>query len=66
MILIMSWLLKDPVVIMKEIMSWLFKDPIVTMAWLNLNHAQSNNKKWYKKFKLPQGPFHSAKFLKNS
>ena len=24
----MSWLFKDPVVIMKEIMSWLFKDPI--------------------------------------
>ena len=24
----MSWLLKDPVVIMKEIISWLFKDPI--------------------------------------
>ena len=27
-ILVMSWLFKDPVVIMKEIMSWLFKDPI--------------------------------------
>ena len=24
----MSWLLKDRVVIMKEIMSWLFRDPI--------------------------------------
>ena len=24
----MSWLFKDPVVIMKEIMSWLIKDPI--------------------------------------
>ena len=24
----MSWLFKDPVVIVKEIMSWLFKDPI--------------------------------------
>ena len=24
----MSWLFKDPVVIMKEIMSWLFKDSI--------------------------------------
>ena len=35
---IMSWLFKDPVVIMKEIMSWLFKDLIVTGAWLNLNH----------------------------
>ena len=41
----MSWLFKDPVVIMKEIMSWLFKDPIVTVAWLNFNHAQSNSKK---------------------
>ena len=39
-ILIMSWLFKDPVVIMKEIMSWLFKDPIVTVAWLNFDHAQ--------------------------
>ena len=25
---IMSWLFKDPVIIMKEIMLWLFKDPI--------------------------------------
>ena len=37
-ILIMSWLFKDPVVIMKEIMFWLFKDPIVIMkvimSWL--------------------------------
>ena len=37
-ILIMSWLFKDPVVIMKEIMSWLFKDPVVIMkeimSWL--------------------------------
>ena len=24
----MSWLFKDPVVVMKEIMSWLFKDSI--------------------------------------
>ena len=52
---IMSWLVndpnhvltvKDPVVIKKEIMPWLFKDPIITVAWLNLNYAQSNNKKW--------------------
>ena len=41
----MSWLFKDPVVIMKEIMTWPFKNPIVTVAWLNLNHAQSNSKK---------------------
>ena len=27
----MSWMFKDPVVIMKEIMSWLFKDPVVIM-----------------------------------
>ena len=63
---IISWLFKDSVVITKEIMSWLFKHPIVRVAWLNLNHAQSNSKKWYKKIKLPQSPFHSAKFWKNS
>ena len=77
----MSWLFKDPVVIIKEIMSWQFKDPIVTVACLNFNHAQSNSKKWPKKIKLPEmnfflnkqqsfyvpiSPFHSAKFLKNS
>ena len=39
---------------MKEIMSRLFKDPIVTVAWLNFDHAQLNNKKWPKKFKLSQ------------
>ena len=47
MILIMSWLFKDPVVVMKKIMYLLFKDPIVTVAWLNINHVQSNSKKWY-------------------
>ena len=41
----MSWLFRDPVVVMKEIMSWLFKDPTVTVALLNFNHAQSNSKK---------------------
>ena len=50
----MSWLFKDPVVIMKKIMSWLFKDSIVTVAWLNFDHAQPNSKKWSKKNKLPQ------------
>ena len=46
---IISWLFKDPVVIMKEIMYWLFKDPV---AWLNFDHAQSNNsKKWPKGWK---------------
>ena len=54
MILIMSWLFKDPVVIMKEIMYWLFKNPIVTLAWLNF---ESNNKKWTKKIKLTQMNF---------
>ena len=58
----MSWLFKDPVVIMKEIMSWLFKDPIVTVAWLNFDHAQSNSKKWPKNIKLSQMKF----FLENN
>ena len=40
----MSWLFKDPVVIMKEIMPWLFKDP-VDSGLAQLDHAQSNNKK---------------------
>ena len=44
-ILIMSWLFKDPVIIMKEITSWLFKDPIVTVVWLKFHHARSNSKK---------------------
>ena len=45
-ILIMSWLFKDPVVIMKENMPWLFKESIVTVAWLNFYQAQSYSKKW--------------------
>ena len=56
---IMSWLFKDPVVIMKEIVPWLFKDPKVTVAWLSFNHAQLNSKKWPKKIKLPQVNFFS-------
>ena len=44
---IMSWLFKDPVVIMKEIMSWLFKDP-VNSGLDQFDHAQSNSKKWPK------------------
>ena len=44
----MSWLFKDPVVIMKEIMSWLLKDPI-NSGLAQLDHAQSNSKKWLKK-----------------
>ena len=44
---IMSWLFKEPVVIMKEIMFWLFKDPInsdLAQFW----PSQSNSKKWPK------------------
>ena len=44
----MSWLFKDPVVIMKEIMPWLFKDPI-NSDLAQFDYAQLNNKKW------PQG-----------
>ena len=40
----MSWLFKDPVVIMKEIMSSLFKDPI-NSGLAQFDHAQSNSKK---------------------
>ena len=43
-ILVMSWLFKDPVVIMKEIMPWLFKDPI-NSGLAQFDHAQSNSKK---------------------
>ena len=46
----MSWLFKDPVVIMKEIMSWLFKDPI-NSGLAQFGHAQSNSKKWPKGLK---------------
>ena len=46
----MSWLFKDPVVIMKEIMSWLFKDPINSSP-AQFDHAQSNSKKWPKSWK---------------
>ena len=62
-ILIMSWLFKDPVKIMKEIMIWLFKDLIVIVAWLNFDHAQSNSKKWPKKTKFPQMRFFLKKQL---
>ena len=62
-ILIMSWLFKDPVAIMKEIRSWLFKDPTVTVVWLNFDHAQLNSKKWHKKIKLPQMNFFLEKQL---
>ena len=44
----MSWLFKNPVVVMKEIMSWLFKDTI------NSGLAQFGQAK---KIKLPQMSF---------
>ena len=50
----MSWLLKDPVVIMQEIMPQLFKYLIVAVTWLDFDHIQSNSKKWPSKIKLPQ------------
>ena len=43
----MSWLFKDPVVIIKEIMSLLFKDPI-NSALAKFDHAQSHCKNWLK------------------
>ena len=43
----MSWLFKDPVVIMKEIMPWLFKD-LINSGLAQFDHAQSNSKKWPK------------------
>ena len=43
----MSWLFKDPVVIMDEIKSPLFKYPI-NSALAQFDHAQSNSKKWPK------------------
>ena len=36
------------ILIMKKSISWLFKDPIVIVAQLNFEHAQSNSKKWPK------------------
>ena len=54
-ILIMSWLFKDPVVIMKEIMSWLFKDPI-NSGLAQFDHGQSNSKKWPKGLERPKLP----------
>ena len=41
----MSWLFKDPVVIMKEIMPWLFKDPI-NSGLVQFDHTQSHTKQW--------------------
>ena len=40
----MSWLFKDPVVIMNKNMPWLFKDPI-NSGVVQFDHPQSNSKK---------------------
>ena len=55
----MSWLFKDPAVIMKVIVSWLFNDPTVTVTWLNFNHAHKRVKNYLKdkKIKLPKWIF---------
>ena len=47
----MSWLFKDPVVIMKEIMSWLFKDPI-NSGLAQFDHTQLNSKNGLKHKKI--------------
>ena len=60
----MSWLFKDPVVIMKEIMSWLFKDLIVTGAWLNLSHPNQTVKSGIKRSNCPKAPFILQNFEK--
>ena len=54
----MSWLFKDPVVIMKEIMPWLLRIQL-TVTWLNLtmpNQTVKNSLK-AKKIELPQMNF---------
>ena len=62
-ILIMLWLFKDPVVIMKEIMYCLFKDPIVTVAWLNLNMPNKTVKNGLKRPNFPKWIFFLEKQL---
>ena len=54
-LLVMSWLFKDVVVITKEIMFWLFKDPI-NSGLTQLNHTQTNSKKWPKGLKDQNAP----------
>ena len=46
----MSWLFKDPIVLMKESISWLFKDPIKS-GLARFDYAKSNSKKWPKGWK---------------
>ena len=60
----MSWLYKDPVVIMKEIMHWLFKNPI-NSGLAQIDHPQSNSKNSLnaKKIKLLQMNFVPKKQL---
>ena len=55
-------LIKDLVVIMKEIMSWLFKDPI-NSGLTQFDHTQSNSKKWpkVKKDQIAPNEFFSGK-----
>ena len=43
----MSWMFKDPLVIMKKNISRLFKDP-VNSGLAQFGNAQSNSKKWPK------------------
>ena len=47
----MSWLFKDPEVIMEEIMSWLFKD-LINSGLTQFDHAQSNSKNGLKAKKI--------------
>ena len=60
----MTWLFKDPVVIMKEIMLWLFKDPI-NSGLAQFDHANQTVKNGVKakRIKLPQMNFFLKKQL---
>ena len=66
----MSWLFKDPVVIMKQIISWLFKDSIVTVLNSNsgsistMPNQTAKNGLQAKKIKLPQMKFFLEKLIK--
>ena len=74
----MSWLFRDPVVIMKEIMPWLFKDPISSgLPIQSYDDVSFSGPKYpiyprqsffgtshYYYFHLSIGPFHCAKFKK--
>ena len=62
----MSWLFKDPVVIMKEIMPWLLKIQL-TVTWLNLTMPNQTikNSLIAKKIELPRMNFVLKKQLIN-